>query len=1083
MNTPINPYVIGNPVGDSSVFVGRDDVIDRVLSFLEDKEQNALTLYGQRRIGKTSVLQYAVATLPKIGPYILILFDVQDKVSWNLGRIIHELMRHIASSLGMADESIVPISASEFKNNWLPSALDKLDTSKSLVLLIDELDTLSDATDLNLSADFFTFLRELRDLRLQRLKFIFVLGRSVNDLRSIAYSLLKEIPKEQVSLLSKENTFNLVRLSERNSSLFWDDAALETIWQATSGQPFLTQKICSQIWHFCRDDDDRTILRVDSDIARHVILEIINWENDLLHIFDWTWQTLAPTEKLIVALLASSDVDKDQLKSILGETQTTPTAREIENAINRLTDWDLIELSNEQIKFRVPLFRTWVNKNHDFDRVKSEVSRDHPTVDSIYQTAKILFDLNKNSLNREKNVLVETLLRQALELHPRHRDSTELLSQILFGQKRYEDLRVLADNFDNPKPRFVSSLIINSYFEQLAATKDIEAQQAIYTRILLLDPENQIAEQGIAEIKRIKSFTKEPKINPYIAGIPVGNTSAFVGRENVLKEVNRVLNSPNQNALVLYGQRRAGKTSLLLHLYYSINNGDNFKAIYFDLQDKASRPLDQILFDLAIKINDQLKNLNLNTIPTENNGNFSTYFRENFLPRALNSLSTNMGIVLLFDEFDVVADPGIGQGITEFFPYLRSIISSQEKRLKFIFAIGRNLGDLTSVALSIFKGAPSYRISHLTRVETESIINLSAHNKSLLWSDGAIERVWSLTKGHAYLTQALCSQIWETVYDENPEKLPLITPNDVDNCIQLALSSSRNALEWLWMGLGPAEKVVAAALASAGEKMVSDDDLQKILLESGVRILIRELQDAPKLLQNWDILEPLDGGYAFRVELFRRWIIENRPLKRVQQELDRIQPMAESLYNAAKAFYENADLEQAESLLRQTIGINPNHIRAQELLSEILISNNDTSGALEILERLFQIAPSLARPRLIQVYFAEVDKTDDIKAKRAWAERLAQIAPQNTEVLSLLTKLQGIEKEQQEIENQFSRGMDAYLKRDWAIAIESFQWVVSHRVNFESKGQKAVELLSKTIKESERLSIWERIRRFAGFGK
>ncbi len=45
-------------------------------------------------------------------------------------------------------------------------------------------------------------------------------------------------------------------------------------------------------------------------------------------------------------------------------------------------------------------------------------------------------------------------------------------------------------------------------------------------------------------------------INPYIAGNPVGGGKAFIGRADVLREVVRVLRSPNENALVLYGQRR-----------------------------------------------------------------------------------------------------------------------------------------------------------------------------------------------------------------------------------------------------------------------------------------------------------------------------------------------------------------------------------------------------------------------------------------------------------------------------------------------------------------------------------------------
>ncbi|MEN8215530.1 MAG: substrate-binding domain-containing protein [Pseudomonadota bacterium] len=62
--------------------------------------------------------------------------------------------------------------------------------------------------------------------------------------------------------------------------------------------------------------------------------------------------------------------------------------------------------------------------------------------------------------------------------------------------------------------------------------------------------------------------------------------------------------------------------------------------------------------------------------------------------------------------------------------------------------------------------------------------------------------------------------------------------------------------EWLWDGLPPAERVVAAALAEAGAGVIYDAQLEHLLYESGVRVVIRELQNAPQLLQDWDLIEP-----------------------------------------------------------------------------------------------------------------------------------------------------------------------------------------------------------------------------------
>jgi hypothetical protein len=52
MATPLNPYVAGNPVGDSPAFIGRADVLREVLRVLRRPQDNAIVLYGQRRKGR-----------------------------------------------------------------------------------------------------------------------------------------------------------------------------------------------------------------------------------------------------------------------------------------------------------------------------------------------------------------------------------------------------------------------------------------------------------------------------------------------------------------------------------------------------------------------------------------------------------------------------------------------------------------------------------------------------------------------------------------------------------------------------------------------------------------------------------------------------------------------------------------------------------------------------------------------------------------------------------------------------------------------------------------------------------------------
>lgn len=369
-----------------------------------------------------------------------------------------------------------------------------------------------------------------------------------------------------------------------------------------------------------------------------------------------------------------------------------------------------------------------------------------------------------------------------------------------------------------------------------------------------------------------------------------------------------------------------------------------------------------------------------------------TAFRTTFLPQVLNHLPPDASLVLLFDEFDVLDDPGEGRAGAAFFPYLRDLLTVSP-RLQFAFVIGRRPEDLSSGTLSLFKGVRSERISLLDEEETERLVRLSQANGSLNWSDGAVARIRELTGGHPFLTQNLCQEIWESVYDEELKTPPTVEAERVDDTVPAALNRAINALEWLWNGLGPAERIVASALAESGPGVITQEELERQLQESGIRILVGELRNAPQVLQEWDLIEPANGGYCFRVELLRRWIAVRRPLSRVQEELDYIEPVAESLHQAAYLLFQRGQFDKALPLLRQVIATNPNHQRGPQVLAEILIARGELTEARQLLESLYRIAPAAARPTLVQVLLLQVNKTQIGKDRLDLHQQILSLDP------------------------------------------------------------------------------------------
>lgn len=465
-------------------------------------------------------------------------------------------------------------------------------------------------------------------------------------------------------------------------------------------------------------------------------------------------------------------------------------------------------------------------------------------------------------------------------------------------------------------------------------------------------------------------------VNPYIVGNPIKDQANFFGRQDIFREVLQVLRQRGSNAIVLYGQRRIGKTSVLLQLKKQLADGSEFTPVYFDLQDKAAKSLSEVLYELAQHIAKVTGHTNPQSSEFDKTGD---YFRGVFLPEIAERIATG-GLVLLFDEFDVLDSPMDNPASEAFFPYLSAWMADVQK-VKFVFVIGRRPEDLSVRTMSTFKGIQSTRVSFLSMEDAEDVIRQSENNSGPRWGESGVRKVLELTHGHPYFTQLLCSVIWENV-NENDVAVPgtpTISEEDVDCAVSQALKFGANAFNWLWDGFPPAERVIVAAMAEVQEEIITQDRLVETLNRSGVRLVARELEFAPETLIDWEILIESDGAYRFAVPLLRSWVLANRPLRRVKEELDRINPLADGLYQTGYGYYarESPNLEAAAQQLQQAININPNHLKARLLLGQILLEKGNFIESVNMLEPAYQYDERAARGHLIRSLLALAESQDE----------------------------------------------------------------------------------------------------------
>lgn len=513
-------------------------------------------------------------------------------------------------------------------------------------------------------------------------------------------------------------------------------------------------------------------------------------------------------------------------------------------------------------------------------------------------------------------------------------------------------------------------------------------------------------------------------LNPYIAGNPLRDPTAFFGRDDIVREVMQMLNHPDEKAIVLFGQRRIGKTTILLQIDQKLKDGAQFTPIYFDLQDRASSALPEVLYKLAQTIAHKLST----TIPAkEMFDEDGVYFKKKFLPDVIKIAASN-GIVILFDEFDVMDNAQNNQAGRVFFPYLRTFISELEK-VKFIFVIGRRPEELSTESLSTFKGIRASRVSLLNKSSIDSVIRQSEKKGDLFWDNEAVEQVWKYTQGHTFFTQLLCSIIWEKVQETSKSNHPTVLLKDVDESVQEVFKQGANAFFWIWEGLPPAERVVIAAMAEVGADVISQDQIEDVLNQSGVRLIARELKIAPMTLVEWDLLRPFDKNFQFTVPLFQQWVRSNRPLTRVKEELDKLDPLAENLYKSGQSFYGLGKTDEASQQLRQALIANPNHLKSRLLLSRILFEQgkpDNIKEAVQILEEGYKYDPIATGADLVKSLLAVADFQPGENEKINIYNRIIIIEPNQPIAQERLRNIWTARGDAFLIDKKFADALEAY---------------------------------------------------------
>lgn len=441
-NLPPNPYIIGIPIREAEKFFGREEVFNLIAENLLQNVQLTL-LYGQRRIGKSSVLNLIPTIIPqKISrdEFIFIEFDFQAIGTLPnaeiLSRIAHEVLNKLEDLRYLEDEHLLLEHLAEnintdltiFNGEFLPQVYKQIG-EKKIVFLWDEFDVImgrDDEEEAQIFADYIIQILEKEErLTEPRLFIIPIVGRDINKLETLL-KLFRKGLKEQISWLDKDNTTQLIT-KPAEDILTFHTSAIDAIFNLSAGSPYFTQVICHNIYgqvaHNYNINPQKDILNITHKNVENIIDQaIISAEGGLT----WFWQGLNLQQQVIIAAAAEAkkiaianhkqynkQYPIEEPLTLLTNDYGIEITNDLTDAYEQLCEYNFLDETKRQVK--IEFVHLWLVKEHSLQ-------------DTLRNEDNNLQNINKETVNRYLSLandsrpndpeLAFTLYKAAVSLNP-----------------------------------------------------------------------------------------------------------------------------------------------------------------------------------------------------------------------------------------------------------------------------------------------------------------------------------------------------------------------------------------------------------------------------------------------------------------------------------------------------------------------------------------------------------------------------------------------------------------------------------------------------------------------------------------
>jgi hypothetical protein len=339
----------------------------------------------------------------------------------------------------------------------------------------------------------------------------------------------------------------------------------------------------------------------------------------------------------------------------------------------------------------------------------------------------------------------------------------------------------------------------------------------------------------------------------YIAGPPLdARTSGrrFRGRDDLFREIEQLALYSTPPVLLLYGQRRTGKTSTLMHLPKRV--APELVPLLVAVQGLATTAsLEGLAWGLADQIVESARRARNMRLPHPD----SEAIRRDPVAglqrwmRRLERIAEGRTLLLCLDEFERLGEIIEVTGSRAPLNLLRYLM---EHRLQWqlLFSGAHAPDELDDYWSDYLINTRTLHISYLDERDARGLIRHPTEDFPDIYQPETVNRIVNLSRCQPFLVQLLCYEIVERL---NAQDRWEATPDDVEAVVPIVFERGGQYFGWLWETTSLEGHKVLQALVHGKQP----HNISPLMLRSLVR---RE------------ILEKDNGTYHFQVPLIQRYV-------------------------------------------------------------------------------------------------------------------------------------------------------------------------------------------------------------------